>query len=279
MREPMPPAHHVCFGMLWSAVWAHLHVLCRTAEELLFGYDDELISAVAHLVPSLQEKAFFKLVPNMTNPEDAFPQSIMSTLPTRGPPHSDPYPAASARSDANPPLRSTSARSLRASADDALAADIHPLRGPPGLSASIDSTTAPARERTAVVQEARGWIEWLQELWEAAVVRPVHRIATALNSWANPPLPGWSYVEWQNHDAVSCWADGHKEHVAGGSDALQFPPGLAPSDPIFVYVPELFRMARLNVTGEVCTRDSPRRAVLARQCCRQAARCVWWLGR
>lgn len=247
----------------------HAHVLCRTAEELLFGYDDELISTVAHLVPSLREKAFFKLIPNMTNPEDAFPQNLMSTRPTRGPPHIDPLGAASPHSDVTPSPLSTPSRGLHASADDVIAATIRPLSIAPGLPVSAEHRAAPARERSTAAQGARGWLLWLEEVWEAVVARPVRRFAAALHAWANPALPGWSYVEWQQHDSVTCWADGHEERVTGGSDALQFPPGLTPADPIFVYVPELFRMARLNVTGEVRDRD------LAVLCC--AVVCREWL--
>eukprot|EP00892_Ulva_mutabilis_P002626 jgi/Ulvmu1/12364/UM009_0010.1 len=202
----------------------------RPVEELLFGYDDELISAVAHLVPSLQEKAFFKLIPNMTSPEDAFPLNTMSTRLIRRPPL-DPPPA--------PPTPPHQGRTLTASPDTR-----------PDL-ASTDVVQRAQHAALAEPQRPQGWLAWLAHVGHVVVVAPAHSIAAAINAWASPELPGWSYVEWQRRAAVTCWADGHEERVAGGSDALQFPPKLTAKEPIYVYVPELFRMARLNATDEV----------------------------
>ena len=63
------------------------------------------------------------------------------------------------------------------------------------------------------------------------------------------PLPTWEYVSWMGRTEVSCW-NKHKEAVRG-SDALQFAPGLTAEDSVHVFVPELFRSAKLNVTGTV----------------------------
>jgi CD36 family len=118
-------------------------------QELLFGYEDELIGSLATIVPSLRTKATFSLVPNITSAAAAraIPRNVMDTG----------------------------------------------LRSAPELK--------------------------------------------------------WTYKSWQGRTHVRCW-NGHAEALAGGSDALQFPSGLTPADPVHVFVPELFRMAKLNATGE-----------------------------
>jgi hypothetical protein len=65
-------------------------------------------------------------------------------------------------------------------------------------------------------------------------------------------LGDWWFVEWQGLREVTCWNQ-HAEVVTGASDGLQFAAGLTAADSLDVFVPELFRKAKLNATGTVCT--------------------------
>lgn len=125
---------------------------CRSVRELLFGYQDELLERLAALLPSLRDKAFVSMLPNMTSRATALaiPRNVMAT-------------------------------------------------GVRGAAAT------------------------------------------------------WRYVRWQGLDDITCWHN-HTEHVAGGSDALEFDAGLAPNGSVHVFVPELYRTAKLNVTGTVRAR-------------------------
>jgi hypothetical protein len=67
---------------------------------------------------------------------------------------------------------------------------------------------------------------------------------------ANLPTPRWEYIKWEGRTEIKCWRN-HVERVAGGTDALQFQAGLTEEDSVYVFVPELFRKAKLNVTGTV----------------------------
>jgi hypothetical protein len=122
---------------------------CRTVDELLFGYEDELLASLANVVPSLASRSFVALLPNMTSRTAALavPRSVMSTQP---------YSA----------------------------------------------------------------------------------------------LGDWSFLKWQGLQEVTCWND-HTEVVTGASDGLQFQAGLTKNDSLHVFVPELFRRAKLNATGTV----------------------------
>ena len=61
----------------------------------------------------------------------------------------------------------------------------------------------------------------------------------------------WDFVKWKGLDHVTCW-NNHSELIHG-SDALQFQPGRSLNDSVYVFVGELFRVAKLNATEEVCT--------------------------
>lgn len=181
---------------------------CRTVEEMLFGYEDELLADLATIVPSLYKKSRFQLMPNMTSVEDALklPKTIMDTAPVD--PASHMQNLFSFRKDEEPKFK--------------------PLN-PAWLPEVPNSMTVAFRH----------------------LVSKVKGLFTGWEDWAKEDATGWSYKEWQGLSEMTCWGEGHVESVLGGSDALQFTPGLTPDDSVYIFVPELFRMAKLNVTGTV----------------------------
>ena len=60
----------------------------------------------------------------------------------------------------------------------------------------------------------------------------------------------WDYEQWEGVEEVSSWNPPHLEHVRG-SDAFQFPPGLALGDRLRVWVGELYRAAALVAREQV----------------------------
>ena len=53
----------------------------RTAAELLFGYEDEILASLARVLPTLALRTTFRLVENMTDPDAAAqqPHTVMDT--------------------------------------------------------------------------------------------------------------------------------------------------------------------------------------------------------
>lgn len=186
---------------------------------MLFGYEDELLTDLATLVPSLYKKSRFQLMPNMTSPEvaTALPRTIMNTVLDSPP---SPHPSV-----------------FREPSNPSKFPEIE-LPDP-----EFELSKAP----------------WLPKYPNAATravegaVREIKQLFGDLETRAMADPAGWGYVQWQGLTEMTCWGEGHTESVVGGSDALQFRPGLTANDSLYIFVPELFRMAKMNVTGTVRT--------------------------
>ena len=170
----------------------HSVLHCRTVKELLWGYEDELLTSLSHLLPTLQERAWVRLLPNMTSAAEALalPRNIMRTRPR---------------------VHGSSSQVI-----DSLATSATVRRGriDAFLQHSGDSVSAPAAHHGSGAQGV-----------------------------------DWAYERWEGLSHIDCWHD-HSEAVRG-SDALQFGAGLTHETPVHVFVPELFRTVRLNVTDTV----------------------------
>ena len=223
----------ICTQGRWGAMSKELHTIsdrycckscsalpCRTVEEMLFGYEDELLQVLSSIVPSLSQKTRFQLMPNMTSVNDALAlrRTVMNTHPVEYP--ALPSPGFAKSNSPGGPSN-------------------------PSILREYDPTFQPI---------APVWLPMLPTALAVPLkrlLRSVRGFFAGLERRATAEAAGWSYTEWQGRTEVTCWGEGHVESVIGGSDALQFFPGLTSNDSVHIFVPELFRMAKLNATGTV----------------------------
>ena len=211
---------------------------CRRVRDLLFGYHDELLSTLATVVPSLAPKTWVSMVPNMTGPGEAralahnvfatTADSAVYNLVTHGHGYFD---------------------------DEHAAHKAHDFGGDSDVGAGGSDVQRSGGADAARADQAAANGHASASAIQSAASRRFGAGVTALQSDSKAASKGfrfpiWEYVEWEGHREVRCW-NNHSEAVYGGTDALQFRPGLTEADSVYIFVPELFRMAKLNVTGEV----------------------------